>query len=126
MKLPVGKNLIKGDVTNITNANQVTISVNNVAIPLFNPVITDNGLHFEFSIDVLSNVTEYVIIVQATNSAGKDSKTCNGFSSNSSNSPNGSVITPPIGTKPIGTNSGVVSPTKPIETETPTKGKGGK
>ena len=115
MKLPVGKNLIKGDITNITNANQVTISVNNEAIPSFNPIITKNGLHFEFSIDVLSNVTEYVIIVQATNSAGKDSKTCNGFSYNSSG------ITPPIGT-----NSGVVSPTKPTETETPTKVKGGK
>ena len=126
MKLPVGKNLIKGDITNITNANQVTISVNKEGISFFNPIITENGLHFEFSLDVLSTVTEYVIIVQAINSAGTDSKTCNGFSSNSSNSTNGSIITPPIGTKPIGTNSGVVSPTKPTETETPTKGKGGK
>ena len=115
MKLPVGKNLIKGNIINITNANQVTISVNNEAIPSFNPIITKNGLYFEFSLDVLNTVNEYVIIVQAINSAGTDSKTCNGFSYNSSG------ITPPIGT-----NSGVVSPTKPTETETPTKGKGGK
>ena len=115
MKLPVGKNLIKGNIINITNANQVTISVNNEAIPSFNPMITKNGLYFEFSLDVLNTVNEYVIIVKAINSAGTDSKTCNGFSYNSSG------ITPPIGT-----NSGVVSPTKPTETETPTKGKGGK
>jgi hypothetical protein len=78
-------------------------------------MITKNGLYFEFSLDVLNTVNEYVIIVKAINSAGTDSKTCNGFSYNSSG------ITPPIGT-----NSGVVSPTKPTETETPTKGKGGK
>lgn len=128
MKLPVGKNTISGTISNVTSISQVVISVNNQVISSYNPVISANGMHFEFNLDVVNTVPEFVISVQATNSAGSDSKSCTGLPSLNTPPPSGNTkgtSTTPAVVKPTGTNTGVVSPTKPSTPVTPPTGKGG-
>jgi len=127
MKIPVGKNSITGTISNVTNASQVSIKVNNEAITSFNPVFSENGMKFEFTLIVVNTVPEYVITVQATNNAGTDSTSCKGFPSTTSTPSTGTIknTSTPDNSKPAGTNTGVVSPTKPTTPVAPPAGKGG-
>jgi hypothetical protein len=124
-KLIAGENRISGMISNVSNASEVSITVNNEAITSFNPIISERGLHFEFNIDVVNSVKEYVITVLARNSSGNDSKSCTGLTTLNILNPteNNNEIPSDLDiTLPNRTNNGVVSPTQP---RTPSIGRGG-
>jgi large repetitive protein len=106
MTVAVGTTQVKAKVMNVTNKNQVTVTVNGQAVTNFIVKNISNGLTVQFPVNVHSEVLSYNIVITATNSGGSDSKTCE-------------LILPPPVTPP--------TTGKPaINTETPPAEEGGK
>jgi hypothetical protein len=75
--LTPGKHTIKGYATNVTDANQLKIMLNGAIVSVFNPVVTNGNLMFEFQVELArGSGTETVILVTAFNAAGNDRLSC--------------------------------------------------
>lgn len=74
--LPAGTHQIKGYILNITDLNQVSIKINNVAVSNFNPVLVNGKLNFQFNITLSSSNKKAKIDITAANTGGSDAKSC--------------------------------------------------
>ncbi|MBI1837839.1 MAG: hypothetical protein HYR91_11310 [Flavobacteriia bacterium] len=134
IKVNPGSYSVSGTISNITTLNQISITVNNQVITNVNVVFSTNGVQFDFPIQVDNTANEFNFNIQATNSAGSDTKS--GTLLLSSNAPqNGNTPSPTNGPKTTIKPTGVIikptpatptEGTKPVNTPTPTPtGRGG-
>ena len=71
-----GLQYVSGTITHLTNANQVSITMNGNPVNNVTYVPTNQGLNFGFNVDAQITPETYVIVITATNSGGTVSKTC--------------------------------------------------
>jgi len=127
--LPVGNHSIVGTITNISNANQVTITYNGANVE-FNSNIVGNVLNFSFTIAVTASTVNLPLVITAGNATARKLLSCD-VSVDASG-----VIVPiegggsePIvpGTRPrgiqgtVGTPATGTTPTAPVRTTTPVR-----
>ena len=91
--------IVKGNITKVTDVNQVIITVNGQVITAYNPAFNSGGMTFQFALDATPQTSIFQLTFTAINSFGKAIK-------------KGSITL-----KPSGTN------TPPVAN--PPKGKGG-
>jgi large repetitive protein len=76
MTVAVGTTQVKAKVMNVTNKNQITVTVNGQAVTNFVTKNITNGMTVQFPVNVHTEVLKYTIVITATNSGGSDSKSC--------------------------------------------------
>jgi hypothetical protein len=127
--LPVGTNVIRGYITNISDLNQATFKMNGRPIGNYNPVLSNGRLNFTITLSLGSGSNTQNIQISATNEGGSDSKTCEisvqkteDARPGNNQGGDGKTEQKPTGTdkKPAGTG------TKPTGTETKPAGTGTK
>jgi len=74
--LPVGTNVIRGYITNISDLNQATFTMNGRPIGNYNPVLSNGRLNFTITLTLGSGSNPQNIQISATNEGGSDSKSC--------------------------------------------------
>lgn len=74
--LPVGTNVIRGYITNISDLNQATFKMNGRPIGNYNPVLSNGRLNFTITLSLGSGSNAQNIQISATNEGGSDSKSC--------------------------------------------------
>jgi hypothetical protein len=74
--LPVGTNTVRGYITNVSDLNQVSFTMNGRPISNINPVFANGRMSFSFTLNVSTNSNAINIAITATNQGGSDSKTC--------------------------------------------------
>ncbi len=74
--LPLGNNVISGHILNITDLNQVSMTLNGVSVSNFNPVLANGKLNFQFSVNMSAQNNNLNLQINAQNQGGSDSKSC--------------------------------------------------
>ena len=113
--------IVTGNITKVTDVNQVIITVNGQVITAYNPVFNSSGMTFKFALDATPQTSIFQLTFTAINSFGKAIKkgsiTLNPPTNNLTPNSTGGKKIDSNGVKPTGTN------TTPITT--PPAGKGG-
>lgn len=72
---PAGTSTITGYVTNITNVNEVTITINGRAVN-FSPLLNNGNLAFSIEINLGEGSNPMPLQINAANAGGSDAKSC--------------------------------------------------
>lgn len=120
--LPVGTSVITGYVTNITDLNQVTFFLSGRPTSNVNPVLSNGRLNFSITLNMGSGSNPITLQINAQNTVGSDSKTCQ-FTvtsvTNGTNSNTGTINNVGTGRQPSGGGNGSGNnepkPTTPVK-----------
>ena len=63
--------IVKGNITKVTDVNQVIITVNGQVITAYNPVFNSSGMTFKFALDATPQTSIFQLTFTAINSFGK-------------------------------------------------------
>ena len=123
--LPVGTSVITGYVTNITDLNQVTFFLSGRPTSNVNPVLSNGRLNFSITLNMGSGSNPISLQINALNTVGSDSKSCQFTVTPGTNSNTGTINNVGTGKQPNGeggNGSGnndpkppVKKPVKPVE-----------
>lgn len=119
--IPVGATVVTGTVSNISNLNEVTFTLNGRPIGNVNPVLNNGNLTFSVTLNMGEGSNPMTLQINASNVGGSDSKTC--VFNVASSKP---VVNPvkPGAPKPSAPKPTIPKPTPtPSPTPSPTRGK---